>query len=721
MSRNRHRFGEGVRENFSEVFGKPTAIMRFTCLDCGYSERKMNSVSSACVNGTCEGSEVFAYDTTHHWRQCSLCGDVKTSTKTTHDFSKNPYACGALNCYYKKIAAPGIDTVGGKDLEWDYVTYVNGKEKYYAADEFTAIFGEKLIIPYTLLCGENVKMSIIDPETGMKIIPQQMVSYTKDSVIMDFQTSQFQTQFENQYGKCGRYEFILRAHNELGNYEAYYNSDVRFFINLPHETAEWQMNETQHWKICSNPNCPDGGKRVNIGAHDWRHGDSCVACGRIRPVRITWQTADPKPTYRHGRDDKNFVKLSVKARGNNLTYQWYRAYYDSNGDVKLSNIRDITEDPVNGHAGTKTDTLTVGLYDAMCGEVLRYEDEFMFACVVTGDGGTVQSKPICITPQHDTSSYEYRNSVAYTGSRTDRHMVICKNCYEEFYLQAHTPGYWKTTKEPTVDAEGEQTYYCADCGLTRQKQSIPKLSAPHTHNFTVVAHDNIAHWNTCSDESCRRSDNSYVRHTYSDWVTVTAPTTTAPGLKKRICSQAGCWNEQTAPIAALTHVCSFVNSSYAHDETSHWLKCESPDCSEKLRVIPHHYGQMVFPKKPTLTEEGIGHHVCDVCLYEENVTIPKLVEEPVLQLLGQNGEYRIHASNGGLSAYVWIASYKNGRIIDVKKEFIRYTDMPVLDASVGTLELNISDADEIRAFMFSYDNKIKPLLPMARLKLTSNS
>ena len=48
-------------------------------------------------------------------------------------------------------------------------------------------------------------------------------------------------------------------------------------------------------------------------------------------------------------------------------------------------------------------------------------------------------------------------------------------------------------------------------------------------------------------------------------------------------------------------------------------------------------------------------------------------------------------------------------------------DMPVLDASVGTLELNISDADEIRAFMFSYDNKIKPLLPMARLKLTSNS
>ena len=721
MSRNRHRFGEWVRENFSEVFGKPIAIVHSNCLDCGYFSRKTNSVSSACVNGTCEGSEVLSYDATHHWRQCSLCGDVKASTKTTHDFSKNPYACGALNCYYKKIAAPGIDTVGGKDLEWDYVTYVNGKEKYYAADEFTATFGEKLVIPYTLLCGENVKMSIIDPETGMKINPQQMVSYTKDSVILDFQTPQFQTLFKNQYGQCGRHEFILRAHNELGNYEAYYNSDVRFFINLPHETAEWQMNETQHWKICSNSNCPDGGKRVNIGAHDWRHGDSCVACGRIRPVRITWQTADPKPTYRHGRDAENFVKLSVKARGNNLTYQWYRAYYDSDGNVKLSNIRDITDDPVNGHAGTKTDTLTVGLYDAMCGEVLQYEDEFMFVCVVTGDGGTAQSNPIRITPQHDTSSYEYRNSVAYTGSRTDRHMVLCKNCSEEFYLQSHTPGYWKTTKEPTVDAEGEQTYYCADCGLTRQTQKIPKLSAPHTHSFTVVAHDGIAHWKVCSDEACGRSDNSYIRHTYSDWVTVTAPTTSAPGLKKRICSQAGCWNEQTAPIAALTHVCSFVNSSYVNDETSHWLECDSPDCSEKLRVIPHRYNQMVFPKRPTMTEEGIGHHVCSVCLYEEDVPLPKLVEGPVLQLFEKNGEYCIHASNGGLSAYVWIASYKDGRMIDVKREVIRKMDMPVLDASVGTLELNISDADEIRAFMFHYGKSIKPLLPATRLKIGNTS
>ena len=721
MNRNRHRFGEWVRESFSEVFGKPIAIVHSNCIDCGYFLRKTNSVSSRCVNGTCEGSEFLVYDETHHWRQCSLCGDTKTNTKVKHDFSLNFYACCSDGCEYQKIATPAIGTVGGKELEWDYLTYINGRAKYYAADEFTATLGEKLVIPYTLVSGDNVKMSIIDPETGMKINPQQstpfwnmyaqqLVTYTKDSVILDLQEPQCQRLFKHLYGQCGRYEFILRAHNELGNYQAYYNSDVRFFINLPHETDEWQMNETQHWKICSNSDCPDGGKRVNIGAHDWRYGDACVSCGRVRPVRITWQTTDLKPTYRHGRDD-NFVKLSVKARGNNLTYQWYRAYYDSNGNVKLSNISEITDDPANGHAGTKTDTLTVGLYDAMCGEVLQYEDEFMFVCVVTGDGGTVQSKPICITPQHDTSSYEYRNSVAYTGSRTDRHMVLCKNCHEEFYLQSHTPGYWKTTKEPTTEAEGEQTYYCADCGLTRQKQSIPKLSAPHTHNFTVMAHDSIAHWNTCSDETCRRSDNSYVRHTYSDWVTVTAPTTSAPGLKKRVCTQVGCWNEQTASIASLTHVCSFANSSYTHDENNHWLKCESDECSNTLRMSPHRYSQMVFPKKPTLTEEGIGRHVCSVCLYEEKVVIPKLEPEPALRLSAQAGEYRLYASNGGLSAWVWIASYKNGRMIDIKREFIRKSERPILDIPISDIELNVSDADEIRAFIFSYNNMIKPLLP----------
>lgn len=60
-------------------------------------------------------------------------------------------------------------------------------------------------------------------------------------------------------------------------------------------------------------------------------------------------------------------------------------------------------------------------------------------------------------------------------------------------------------------------------------------------------------------------------------------------------------------------------------------------------------------------------------------------------------------------------------MIDIKREVIRQTDMPVLDVSISTSELNISEADEIRAFMFSYDNKIKPLLPSAGLKIPDTS
>lgn len=148
-----------------------------------------------------------------------------------------------------------------------------------------------------------LKCRLSTPETGMKIIPQQMVSYTKDSVVMDFQTPQFQTQFENQYGKCGRYEFILRAHNELGNYEAYYNSDVRFFINLPHETDEWQMNETQHWKICSNPNCPDGRQ-----AREYRRT-------RLAPRRLLrCLRKDPPPCASPGRPGRSKAELTVNER-----------------------------------------------------------------------------------------------------------------------------------------------------------------------------------------------------------------------------------------------------------------------------------------------------------------------------------------------------------------------------------------------------------------------
>ena len=45
---------------------------------------------------------------------------------------------------------------------------------------------------------------------------------------------------------------------------------------------------------------------------------------------------------------------------------------------------------------------------------------------------------------------------------------------------------------------------------------------------------------------------------------------------------------------------------------------------------------------------------------------------------------------------------------------------PILDLPVSELGLNVTDADEIRAFMFSYNNMIKPLLPVVKLKITDS-
>ena len=118
-----------------------------------------------------------------------------------------------------------------------------------------------------------------------------------------------------------------------------------------------------------------------------------------------------------------------------------------------------------------------------------------------------------------------------------------------------------------------------------------------------------------------------------------------------------------------------------------------------------------------MTEEGIGRHVCDVCLYEEEVTIPKLDSEPALRLTDENGDYRLYASNGGLSAWIWVGSYKNGRLIDAKRAFVRTFDCPIIDISVSELELSISGADEIRAFMFHQSIAIKPLMPAAKLRI----
>ena len=87
------------------------------------------------------------------------------------------------------------------------------------------------------------------------------------------------------------------------------------------------------------------------------------------------------------------------------------------------------------------------------------------------------------------------------------------------------------------------------------------------------------------------------------------------------------------------------------------------------------------------------------------------------RLYGEKEGYRVYASNGGLDAAVLIGSYKDGRLVGAKKISLSKAN-PILDSSLDKFGLDISGADEIRAFIFDSHKNIKPLTSLESLKIT---
>ena len=91
-------------------------------------------------------------------------------------------------------------------------------------------------------------------------------------------------------------------------------------------------------------------------------------------------------------------------------------------------------------------------------------------------------------------------------------------------------------------------------------------------------------------------------------------------------------------------------------------------------------------------------------------------KEKTLRLYSKDGEYHIYASGGGIDAEVWAGSYKNGRLIDVKKRSVDKNN-PLIHSSVGAFGLDIAGADEVRAFMLDKLLMMKPLLPAEKINI----
>ncbi len=194
-------------------------------------------------------------------------------------------------------------------------------------------------------------------------------------------------------------------------------------------------------------------------------------------------------------------------------------------------------------------------------------------------------------------------------SNENKHWHECE-CGEKTEETNHTFDTWTTVKEPTNSAEGQKKHSCSVCGYT-ETASIPKLNHSHSYGTTWMSNDS-SHWHQCSCGEKTALSN----HTYGNWETIKAATSSTSGEKRRSCNVCGYSETTTIPVIEHTH--SF-GSTWLTNENQHWHVCS---CGEKSNIEVHKYGSWTIVTASTCTSVGAKTATCSVCGYKKTESIP---------------------------------------------------------------------------------------------------
>lgn len=115
------------------------------------------------------------------------------------------------------------------------------------------------------------------------------------------------------------------------------------------------------------------------------------------------------------------------------------------------------------------------------------------------------------------------------------------------------------TLDPTCTTDGERTYTCKKCKHSYTEPIPASGHTPGEEKFENITfnicelggtYEVVTYCSVCGKEMSRRTETLTGKlHDYGDWETVTAPTATTDGERKRTCRF--CGKEETEPIPAL--------------------------------------------------------------------------------------------------------------------------------------------------------------------------
>ena len=328
---------------------------------------------------------------------------------------------------------------------------------------------------------------------------------------------------------------LMPSGQTVSSQKAYYNWGHIYSINPSVKDAE------NHARICADPIC-DNVKAGSAEKHtDANNDGKCDKCGYVA-LSIT---AQPKALTVNSRDK---ITFSAKAKGENLTYKWYR---EKDGSVK----------PVTasvGLTGATSDSFTYDPTAESATNNLCSLSGWSFFCKISNGYETVETQRALLTVNH--------TPVGEVASKTEADHSFKCYCGQDI-KEAHTFEY-TVTKAATCTEDGLRNGVCKVCGYAVEEK-VNKAGHNPVEVKAVAAtctKTGLTAGKKCSVcgivlEGCKEA--KMLEHTYKTTVTKKADVAKKTnGKLTKACSVCGKVNSTTTVYYPKSVSLSFTSKTY---------------------------------------------------------------------------------------------------------------------------------------------------------------
>ena len=352
-----------------------------------------------------------------------------------------------------------------------------------------------------------------------------------------------------------------------------------------HVYGDWSWDVNSHWHECTDPDCPDKAGSVQDKAshvYDDNHDYDCNVCGYIRSTELSHTHTFDGWKYDA---ERHYHICSVK-------YCPYPEKMDSAPHAYDDDQDEFCNVCAYGRFGTQhahtygdwTADGKTGHYRVCTAENCPYADKGRVTEAHSYDG---DADTICDTCGYDRSVTPPAHEHTYGDWTADGETGHYRVCTDENCTSADKG---RVTEAHSYDDDADMT--CNVCGYDR---SVTPPAHEHTYG-DWTADGETGHYRVCTDENCTSADKGRVTeaHSYDDDADMTCDT---------------CGYERTVTPPAHEH----SYGDWSKDGTSHWHECTDDDCLEKAESIKD---------KAAHDYDDDADTICDVCGYERSVTPP---------------------------------------------------------------------------------------------------